>query len=136
MRDTHDMMPEIIDALEQNGSFYGIIQLQHHAESRRYQISLTQASYLSLKIILNQRPLSTMPGVPYRCFFAPVWFKTTQGKQAMAVRVEQGRDSKQIDVEVTQELAAILAWFYELQDWGEAEYVRQEDAFVAELPAV
>ena len=136
MRDDHDQMPEIIGAFEKSGSYFGIIQLERNHESRRFQTELTHASYLALKNILALRPFSTMPGVAYRYFFAPVWFKTLNGKRAIVVRVEQGRDSKQIDMEATQELSVTLTWFFLLKDWGEAEHLRQESATIAEPPAV
>ena len=125
MRDNHDRMPEMIMAFEENGLFFGVIQLERDNESRRFQSILSHASYLALKSILALRPFSTMPGVPYRYFFVPVWLKMREGKRVMVVRVEQERDSRQMDVEVTQELSAVLTWFQQLKEWDEAEHVRQ-----------
>lgn len=125
MRDNHDRMPEMIEAVEENGLFFGIIQLERDNQLRRFRIGLSHASYLALKNVLALRPFSTMPGVPYRYFFVPVWLKTRDGKRVMVVRVEQERDSKQMDIEVTQELSAVLTWFQQLQEWDEAEHVRQ-----------
>jgi len=125
MRDNHDLMPEMIGAFERNGSYFGVIQLERDHQSRRYQITLAHDSYLALNNILSQRPFSAMPGVPYRYFFVPIWFKTLDGKRAIVVRIEQGRDSRQVDMEATQELSATLTWFFQLKDWNEAEHLRQ-----------
>ena len=125
MRDDHELMPEMIEALKVNGSYFGIIQLERDSQSRRYQTAINYDSYLALKKILSQRPFSTMPGVLYRYFFVPVWFRTLNDKRAIVVRIEQGRNSKQIDMEATQEPSAALTWFYQLKDWNEAEHLRQ-----------
>ena len=125
MRSNDSFMPEIIETFEKNGSYFCIIQLERNNESRRYRATVTGDSYSALRKILSQRPFSTMPGVVYRYFFVPVWFKTLDGKRAIVVRVEQGRDSKQVDVEATQELSVTLTWFHQLKDWNEAEHLRQ-----------
>ena len=41
----------------------------------------------------------------------------------MKVRVEQGKDGRQVDVRVPKDLLANLRWFAELKDFGEASHL-------------
>lgn len=42
----------------------------------------------------------------------------------MTVRVEQGRNGKQVETEAPRDLVANLMWFFELKDWAQAEHLR------------
>jgi hypothetical protein len=41
----------------------------------------------------------------------------------MTVRVEQGRDGKQVETEALRDLVANLMWFCELDDWSRADHL-------------
>jgi hypothetical protein len=45
----------------------------------------------------------------------------------ITIRVEQGHNSKQLEVEAPRDLVANLKWFFELEDWNKADHLRIAD---------
>jgi hypothetical protein len=70
MRDNHEGMPEIVDAFEKDGQYFGIVGIQVSSESKQFQFGISSNGYRALKKILQLRPFDTMPGVKQRYFFA------------------------------------------------------------------
>jgi hypothetical protein len=68
MRDNHDKMPEIVDAQESGGHYFGFVQLERSDERRQFRIGISHAGYLALKRVLQLRPFEVMAGVQYRYF--------------------------------------------------------------------
>jgi hypothetical protein len=54
----------------------------------------------------------------------PTYIRTASLNRAMVtIRVEQGRDGKEIEIEALRDVVANLMWFYELDGWGKAAHL-------------
>ncbi len=123
MRDNHEGMPEIVDAREEGGHYFGFVQLERGSERKRFRIGISRDGYLALKRALQLRPFDQTIGVQYRCFFVPAVQRLDGDRVMMTVRVECGRDGKQLEVESPRDVVANLMWFYELDDWSKAQHL-------------
>lgn len=123
MRDNHDGLPEILDATEQEGRYFGFIQLERQTQKKRFRFGLSHDGYLALKRVLQLRPFDQMPGLRSRYFFVPTVRRLEGESVMMTVRVEQGQSGKQVETEAMRELVANLMWFYELADLSQANYL-------------
>jgi hypothetical protein len=137
MRYNRDDLPEIRDAYERDGFYFGIVSVTRGRESRTFEFGVKVKAYSALKRILGMRPFDRMPGAQYRYFFVPtVGVKLTafpkngrprgsvrSDKLIASIRIEQGRLGKQFDVEAPRELIANLLWFYEMKDLAEAGHL-------------
>ncbi|HYE73115.1 MAG TPA: hypothetical protein VEF04_07290 [Blastocatellia bacterium] len=66
MRDTNEGMPEIVDAFEKEGQYFGVIGIELNGTHQKFQFGISQAGYRALRKILQLRPFDTMPGVKQR----------------------------------------------------------------------
>src|SRR4026208_118780 len=129
MRDNHDGLPEILDAIERGGEYFALIQLEREGKQARFQFAVTRAGYSAVKRALQLRPFDQMPGARYRVFFVPSVQRLENERVMMWIRVEQGTLGKQMEVEAPEFLFANLMWFWELNDWQAAEQFRIEDSW-------
>jgi hypothetical protein len=127
MRDNHDGLPEIVDAFEEGGLYFGVVRLERRGEEKRFRFSVSREGYISLKQVLQLRPFDHMPGLKCRYFFSPGARRLDNGRAMMTVRVEQGRDGKQLEVEALRDVVANLMWFYKLDDWNKAVHLLVTD---------
>jgi hypothetical protein len=123
MRDNHEGQPEILDAFQQDEHYFGLVQLERSGEQRTFRFGVSRDGYLALKRALQLRLFDQMPGVRCRYFFVPAVRRLEGERVMMTVRVEQGRDGKQIEIEASRDVVANLMWFYELDDWSRAEHL-------------
>lgn len=124
MRDNHEGMPEILDALETDGQYFGVVGIEIGGESRRFRFGVSQSGYRALKRVLQLRPFDSLPGLGHRFYFAEAYWKLEDSSDCgMKVRVEQGKNGKQVDVRVPKDLLANLRWFAELKDFSEAAHL-------------
>ena len=124
MRDNHEEMPEIIDAFEKDGHYFGIVQIEIEGTYKKFQFGILRKSYLALKKILQLRPFDMMPGLKHRYFFAEAYYKIEDTSDCgIYVRVEQGKSGKQMDTRVPKELLANLLWFSKLESFNEAAHL-------------
>jgi hypothetical protein len=126
MRDNHDNMPEILDAFQEGAHYFAVVQIERAGDQRQYRFGVSRDGYLALKRVLQLRPFDLMPGVKNRHFFVPAALLAGDDRVKMGVRVEQGRDGRQLDIEAPNDLFSNLMWFYELNDWSKAEHLRVE----------
>ena len=49
MRDTHEGMPEIIDAFEKEGRYFGIIGIELDGIYKKFQFGISQTGYRALR---------------------------------------------------------------------------------------
>jgi hypothetical protein len=124
MRDNHEGLPEIIDAVRKDDRYFCVVALERKGEERRFQFGISRDGYLGLKRVFELRPVGSMPGTKSRWFFVPAYSRLSQNRVRMTVRVEQGREGKQMETEAPLDLAANLKWFLELEDWSKAEHLR------------
>lgn len=124
MRDNHDGMPEIVDAFEDDGQYFGVVGVEIGGESRKLRFGVSQAGYRALKRVLQAHPFDSLPGLKHRYYFAEAhWNVEDSSDCGMRVRVEQGRNGKQFDVRAPKDLLANLGWFAELKDFSEAAHL-------------
>jgi hypothetical protein len=124
MRDNHKGMPEIVDAFEKAGLYFGIVEIQISSESKQFQFGISQNGYRALRKILQLRPFGTMAGVKQRYFFAGSYGRIPSSSEfSTDVRVEQNREGKQVEVRVPKDLLSNLVWFASIKDFGEAAHL-------------
>ena len=123
MRDNHEGLPEIVDALEKDGQYFGLVQLEREGKQGRFRFGVSREGYISLRQVLQLRPFDKMPGLKSRYFFVPAVRRLDGNRAMMTIRVEQGRDGKQLEVEALRDVVANLMWFYKLKDWSKAAYL-------------
>jgi hypothetical protein len=124
MRDNHEGMPEIIDAFEEGGQYFGVIRVEIGAESRKFRFGVSQAGYRTLRRVLQLHPFDSLPGLKHRYYFAGAyWMVADSSDCGMKVRIEQGKNGKQVDVRVPKDLLSNLRWFAGLKDFSEAAHL-------------
>jgi hypothetical protein len=124
MRDNHEGMPEIVDAFEKDGQYFGVISIEIGRESRKFRFGVSQSGYRALKRVLQLHPFDSLPGLKHRYYFAEAYWELEDSSDCgMKVRVEQGKNGKQVDVRVPKVLLANLRWFAELKDFSEAAHL-------------
>ena len=127
MRDNHDKLPEILGALKENENFFCIVAMERAEQTNKFRIGISRESYLALKRLFETRPFAQMPGILYRYFFVPNVRRLNDSCVMTTVRVEQGKDGKQIEIKTPKELFANLKWFFELDDWSKADHLLVHD---------
>lgn len=126
MRDNHKGLPELIDAFEKEGFYFGILELEKGGTQQRFQYGISNESYIALKKIFQLRPFSNIPGLKQRYFFVPSCARIDDAYVSMKVRIEQEKQGKQIEVKAPKDLVANLMWFARLEDWNEAKHLRSD----------
>ena len=71
MRDNHDKLPEILEALKENENFFCVVAIERAEQTKKFRFGISHESYLALKQLSEIRPFDQMPGIPYRYFFVP-----------------------------------------------------------------
>lgn len=124
MRDTHEGMPEIIDAFEKEGQYFGVVGIERDRVRRQFQFGVSVDGYRALRKILQLRPFDSMPGVQQQYFFARQYGKMPGVSDYKTyVRVEQNKQGKQIEVRVPKDLLSNLVWFSEIKGFDEAAHL-------------
>ena len=126
MRDNHEGLPEIVDAVERDGHYFGVAQVSFGGARHAFEFGVDAEGFRTLRKVLQFRPLgSTEPG-SCRYFFAPsVGLVAPESELAsFDVRVEQGREGRQFAFTGPRSLVAILVWFLELKSPAGASHLR------------
>ena len=116
-------MPEIADAFERDGQYFGVVGIQLAGTSRQFQFGVSHAGYRALKRVLQLRPFDSMPGLKQKYYFASHSMTAGSSDYTAHVRVEQNRESKQIGVRVPKDLLSNLIWFSQIKDFAEAAHL-------------
>ena len=123
MRDNHNGMPELVDAFEIGGQYFGVIAAVESDKERRFQFGLSLQGYRALKRVLQDRPFDLMPGLKYRYFYSGSQKSAPDEKYKMTVRIELDRDAKKKDFDIPKDLHANLLWFQRLDSLADAEHL-------------
>jgi hypothetical protein len=67
MRDNHDGYPELLDACERDGLYFGAVRVTVGDEAAAFEFGVEQSGYVSLKQILQTLPFD--PLGKHRYFF-------------------------------------------------------------------
>ena len=117
-------MPEIVDAFEKEGQYFGIVGIEVLSEARQFQFGISSNGYRALRKILQLRPFDTMPGLKQRYFFAGSYGRIPASSEfTTEVRVEQNRQGKKVEVRVPKDLLSNLVWFSKIRDFAEAAHL-------------
>ena len=124
MRDNHDGMPEILDAFERGGQYFSIVAIECDGITKRFEFGVSLNGYRALRKVLQLLPFDAMPGTKRRYFYAGGYGNVVGTTDyEVAVRVEQNRDGKLIDVRMPKDLLSNLVWFSEIKDFNEASHL-------------
>ena len=98
----------------------------HGGMVEKFGFGVSQAGYRALKRVLQLHPFDSLPGLKHRYFFAGTHWKLEDSSDCgMKVRIEQGKEGKQVDSRVPKDLLANLRWFSELKDFSEAAHLAE-----------
>ncbi|HET6840887.1 MAG TPA: hypothetical protein VFK06_04260 [Candidatus Angelobacter sp.] len=116
MRDNHNGCPELFDAYERDGLYFGAVRVTVAGEIAAFEFGVQKSGYLSLKRILQSRPFEHR-GL-YRYFFTGTFSKRESASETVkfCVRIEQGRNGKNYDFYGPVSLVANLRWFQSLEN--------------------
>jgi hypothetical protein len=116
MRDNHDGYPELLDAYEREGSYFGAVRVIVAGEVAAFEFGLDERGYLSLKRVLQSRPFE--PRGQHRYFFRGNFSKreATSDTVTFSVRIEEGANGKGFDFDGPASLVSNLLWFQSLKD--------------------
>ena len=126
MRGNHEGLPEILDAYEKDGHYFGVVQVEVEGKSIAFEIGIASTGYQALRKVFQERPFETKAASAYRYFFVPTVHRLLEpGIAEFQVRIEQGRDGRQFRFKGPQALVTNLVWFFELKDLKTAAHLRQ-----------
>ncbi len=129
MRDNHEGMPEIVDAFKESEQHIGVIAIEINGVTKKFRFGVTQKGYLTLKKVLQLRPFDMMPGLKHHYFFAGGSFRLVNietlelGDCEITIRVEQGKNGKEVSIPATKELMQNLNWVKQMKDFSEAAHL-------------
>ena len=117
-------MPEIINTVEIEGQYFGIIRIEIGGSYKTLRFGVTYGGHKALRRVLQLRPFDKIPGVKQRYFFARSYYKIPDSSECGAYfRIEQGKDGKQIEIRLPKDLLANLIWFSEVKDFSEVAHL-------------
>lgn len=124
MRFPPEKLPEFIDAYERDGLYFAGIRLARAGEDRVFELGISTNSHAALRRVFQTRPFGQMPGLRQRYFFVPSYSKRDDPERCIGtVRIEQGKEGRNIEVEMPKTLIANLLWFYEMETLGPAMHL-------------
>ena len=130
MRDNHEGYPEILNAYEREGQYFGVVRIVLADGSATLEFGVPATGYTALKRILSARPFNSLPGIPYKYFFTGSFTgaaKPDQQTFAFSIRVEQGAAAKKFEFTGPKSLLANLLWFSELKSLEETSGLKRLD---------
>ncbi|HYG98275.1 MAG TPA: hypothetical protein VD837_04030 [Terriglobales bacterium] len=127
MRDNHQGYPELRDAYERDGLYFGVVRVTTATETASFEFGVEQQGYFALRRILQSRPFENLPGIHYRYFFTGRYGRKKLNAEPVliGIRVEQGKNAKTIDFDCPTSLASNLVWFQALTDLQEAAALKR-----------
>ncbi len=130
MRDNHEGYPEILNAYEREGQYFGVVRIVLADGSPTLEFGLSAAGYAALKRVLSARPFDALPGISYRYFFSGSFTGATKPEQetfAFDIRVEQGTAAKKFEFTGPKTLLANLLWLSKLKSLEETSGLKRLD---------
>ncbi len=128
MRDNHQGYPELRNAYERDGNYFGVVRLALSNGTASFEFGVEKSGYTALKRILQARPFDTSVGASgYRYFFTGRAGRREPGEEPVivGVRIEQGERAKTFDFDCPISLAANLLWFQSIADLSQAAALRR-----------
>jgi hypothetical protein len=124
VRDNHEGMPEILDAFERGVQCFAVVAIERSAVIKQFEFGVSLDGYRALRKMFQIRPFDSMPGAKRRYFFAGRYGNVPgTSEYETAVRVEQDRDGKLVDIRMPKDLLSNLVWFSRIKDFNEASHL-------------
>jgi hypothetical protein len=126
MRDNHGGYPELVDAYERDGSYFGVVRVTVADQVAAFEFGVEQRGYIALKQVLQTHPFD--PLGKHRYFFKG---NRSKGKPdsdvvSFSVRIEQGSDGKGFDnFRGPISLVSNLLWFQSLKHLQDAAALKR-----------
>ena len=117
MRDNHDGYPELLDAYERDGLYFGAVRVTVADEVASFEFGVEQRGFVTLKQILQTRPFD--PLEKHRYFFKGNFTKREPDSDTVSfgVRIEQDINGKSFEnFRGPVSLVSNLLWFQSLND--------------------
>lgn len=117
MRDNHVGYPELLDAYERDGLYFGAVRVTVADEVASFEFGVEQREYVALKQILQTLPFD--PLGKHRYFFKGNFSKREPDSDTVSidVRIEQGINGKSFEnFRGPVSLVSNLLWFQSLKD--------------------
>lgn len=137
MRDNHEGMPEIVDAYERDGLYFGVVRVHSPSASAAFEFGVEREGHLALRRILESRPFGSLPGLKHAFYFTGDYGRETLDQEPVriGIRVEERMSGKKLFVDSPTTLASVC-----LRSWdtsfGLAMRQKRETQRVALDPAV
>jgi hypothetical protein len=129
MRDNHEGLPEILDTVERDGNYFGVVQIGSEENLVAFEFGIDSSGYRALRRVLQTKPFETLGSGACRYYFVPSVRRLPEsGHAEFEVRIEQGSDGRQFTFKGSLGLVANLMWFFELKDLASAAHLRQVSA--------
>jgi hypothetical protein len=126
MRDNHDGYPELLDAYERDGLYFGAVRVTVAGEVATFEFGVEQRGYISLKQILQTHPFD--PLGKHRYFFKGNFSKREPDSDTISfgVRIEQGANGKSFeDFRGPVSLVSNLLWFQSLKGFQDTAALKR-----------
>ena len=126
MRDNHDGYPELLDAYERDGLYFGAVRVTVAGEAVAFEFGVEHRGHLSLKKVLQTRPFD--PLGKHRYFFTGNFSKREPDSDTISfgIRIEQGANGKSFgDFSGPVSLVSNLLWFQSLKDLKNAAALKR-----------
>lgn len=124
MRFPSGRLPEIVNAYERDGLHYAAIRLARSSQERVFELGISASSHTALRRVFQTRPFDQLPGLAHRYYFVPSYSKRDDPERCIGtVRIEQGKNGRDITFEMPKTLIANLLWFYEMETLEPAQHL-------------
>src|SRR5262249_36778866 len=124
MRDNHEGMFELLQAFERDNHYFLLISFDREGKTKHYEFGISLTGYRAVRRVLQTQPFDTMPGLPYRYFYASSWKSSMKERYSMRVRIELGSKGVQKEFEISKDLHSNLLWFDRLESLSDADYLK------------
>lgn len=125
MRGNSEGMPELVEAIAESDTFFGIVRCRDEAGVRTYRIGLRENEFKGWRKVLTTRPYDPLNVNPRRYFFAGAGRRGDR-KCYGRIRIEQDSEGREFEIDLPENMVANLVWFQQMKDPSEAEHLRYE----------
>jgi hypothetical protein len=108
-------MPEILDAYERDGKFFGVVCIDIKGAMRAFEFGVDLSGYKALRRVLQAWPYEARNVAPYHYFLFGEFSKDpSHGKFSFTVRIEQESEARNFSFVGPETFVTNLKWFYDL----------------------
>jgi hypothetical protein len=106
---------------------FGVVRVNTPSEAASIEFGVEQAGYLALRRIFESNPFGSMPGVKHSFYFTGSHSKEESAHEpiTIGIRIEEGRNGKNLYFPCPLSLAKNLKWFLQLKDLREAAVLKR-----------